>query len=338
MKLTCVLFLSFTTTLFAQMNSNSQNQYYLNRIRFDADDPFYYEKTLLDQAEKFNAKSITKTTIYKKNKPTTVRYSFNEFGKISEKQMPKSTLTINYTQDTLISSMAVTGKHERFTTMRYLGTKKVLEETFGPKKLISRTVIQYNANDQLIFSSVTAKKTYSMTYEYEGEKLSNQRFMKSTKIIKEWDYQCKPEGQTIEEKNLSTVCNYVEESNDGSYIKFTRSEEKGKVILTKVYYTKDSVWYKSESFKNDSILIHSSTKTATNYQYTNYDSKGKISSQNTMYYDNQNRLIKTEYANGRKLKMTHANEYTYNDEGQLVAEKTFFKGKLLRQVSYEFDS
>lgn len=335
MKLIYILFLSLTTSLFAQNNSN-QSKYYLFRIQYNVDEPFSYDKTLLDQAQKFNVQSATKTTFYKKSKkPNIVHYSFNEFGKIKEQHTSKYTLNVSYMADTLISNMAIKGKKERYTTIHYSGTKKILKETFGPKKLLNRTVIQYNESDQVVFSSFTVKKTFSMSYEYEGKKLVKQRFMKNNKIIEEWSYQCTPEGESVEEKNLSTVCNYVEESNDGSYINFNRNEEKGKVVLRKTYFTKDSIWYKSESFKNDTILIYSATKSASTTQ-SNWYSKGKISSQQTITFDSEKRIISQENKRGKKLKTTSYTQYNYNEKGMLVSESASFKGKKIREVKYEY--
>ncbi len=338
MKLIILLPILITTSLVAQNSSTNQSQYYLFRVQHNVDNPFSYEKTLLEQAQTFKPKTITKTTFYKKSKkPTVINYTFNEFGKVSKRETPKSSTEISYIQDTLPSAMKVTGKNERFTTMRYVDNKKVLQETFGPKKLISRTVIQYNTDDKIIFSSVTAKSTFSMSYEYEGKKLSNQRFMKNNRIKKEWDYHCKPEGESVEEKNLSTVCNYVEESNDGSYINFSRKEEKGKVILSKTYFTKDSVWFKSESFKDETTLTYSTTKSDDVSESKWYNSKGKVTSQHTTRFDSQKRVVEQQSARGNGLKKVYSTYYSYDEKGMLLSEKGTYNGKKIREESYVYE-
>jgi len=345
MKTLAFIFIAISTTSIGQLYYTNNGEFHLHRIKNNADDPFSYEKPLMDEAKKHEIKQVTRTNAYNNSKKKyATTYLFNDRHRVSEVRYSKATLHVDYINDTLISSIVREGKNARTTNFKYQGTNKVLEESFSPKKLESRKIIQYDANNNIIFSSVTAKKTYSMHYDYEDSKLVKQRFMKDRKILKEWDYSCKPEGETVQEKNLSTVCNYVEESNDGSYINYSRKEEKGKVMLYKSYFSKDSVCNLMEVFETEKgnnetseYLLKSRSEFSKNTTaYTSYDKKGKIKYAHFTEWNDQKQLVYKRFTyKGKENKPTEIRN-TYNEKGLLTSETTMRKGKESSRASYEY--
>lgn len=345
MKTLTLIFIAISATTFGQFYYTNNNEFQLHRIKNKADDPFTFEKAMMDEAKIHEFKQVTKTMAYNNGKKKfTTTYLFNNNQRVSEVRYTKATLHVDYINDTLISSIVREGENARTTKFEYQGTNKVLEESFSPKKLISRKIIQYDDNNNIIFSSVSSKKTYSMHYDYEDSKLVKQRFMKDRKILKEWDYSCKPEGETIQEKNLSTVCNYVEESNDGSYVKYSRKEEKGKVMLYKSYFSKDSVCNLMEVFETEkgnneeatNKLKSKSVYTKNTSTHTNYNKKGKIEYQYYTEFNEQKQLVYKRYSFKGKDKNQTEIRNVYNEKGLLTSETTMRKGKESSKASYEY--
>ncbi len=341
MKTLLISFLmcSLSISLLAQRRLNSQ--YYLNRISFfKGVDPMMYESRLLESIDGHEVSRVEKTTQYGR-KSEKVVYELNAAQRPIRIERPNSVTTISYFADTLVHVYAVQRKQPVVTTYNYSDGRLALSETFVGDRLTSRTSVQYNEAGKVIFSQVQSQGairggSYSMLYSYEGTDLKQQRFMKNSRVLKRWDYSCKPEGEAINSKTEAQVCNYREESADGSYIQYSRKEEGGKVRLYKHFHNSDSLNYRSECWENDDHLEWVAEKSREKEVYTQYNKHDKVDYVRTIEY-NANHLM-TGITIDRKGDSKKASrfEYDYNDEGFLTLEKYVYKGKVSKETHYKY--
>ena len=213
------------------------------------------------------------------------------------------------------------------------------KETFREDKLIGRTAHQYNEDGNMIFSSVNRakkRKNYTMRYNYDGNKVVNQRYTKNNKIVREWDFRCKPEGETEESKVKSTVCEFSKENADGSYVKFERHERDGKLFLVKEFYTSDDALYKSQGYKNESMLAWENLYEGKNVHHKSYDKKGQVDYWDISVFNDEGKIISYSTSwNGKDRSVSEA-LYSYNEDGTLAEKKTTFKQKVTGITTFKY--
>ncbi|WP_157454318.1 hypothetical protein [Crocinitomix catalasitica] len=228
------------------------------------------------------------------------------------------------------------------------------------KKGKLQTTIHYQWNDagDLIFfetlnkkNKITTKNTWtynqdgcvaqSKTFKKGGEKLHRQwdyeyfsecTKSKSTllngkgKILKEWTFDCKDEGEVLEKKkNTNQICKWEEVDKD--YLIYVQEtfDEKGKIIkfISKVNRADSSlVEYKKFDSKNQLLYHATYLNDREKPIFSKSYHKGKVLSNNEYKYEN-NQVVyhKSSY----KKRYTYTTKYAYNEDGNVTALERFNK-------------
>jgi hypothetical protein len=288
----------------------------------------------------------TVTPINKGKDQATTIYSYNEQGRLSqikrfdENNELRYLTTLKYTRDSLLSEYIGIDKKKRETKYlykydengRFISNQQVKHGTvkgelictynakgkvtsrlhkYGRKlKYSSETKNYYNANDDLV-------KTESY---YKG------------KLKNVYNYDCKPEGEKeveLDKKVTSSdICEWTEESRDGSYKVYFRTTNEKRMYLNINKYNKDSVLIESNRFLNDSILVNHSLNFENTRSYSNYNKKGKLLHFNSSTSNEKGDLIlstRVSYWGSRKA-YTNMTENKYDEQG-LISETTLINGK-----------
>jgi hypothetical protein len=154
-----------------------------------------------------------------------------------------------------------------------------------------------------------------------------------------WNYDCKPEGEIIKKKKIEekSVCKWNENSSNGSYIIYNRTTDKEKTYLHKSYFTKDSVFYKSEQFLNDTIKVYEYEK---NDFYTiskTFNKKGDLRYENIQLYTESKLLKSNYYTNYKRRKSTISERnYLYNNLNLISTSQYFFNKKMKYQTKFQY--
>lgn len=325
------------TILFCQSGADRQQMYQLNRVKNDKFGMSDNLEFLRNRKQPLNHEKVVRTYRYGKKTYITT-YLFNDKSQLLEIQRKNSIQLMTYFDDTLLSTIAFIGKKGvRHTDIKYVDNKKILEETFKDDRLISRIIIQYDNQDRVIFSSIDTKNTYSMAYTYNDKNLSWQRFMKNDKILKEWDYSCKKEGDLVSSKKQESICKYSEESNDGSRIEVTRTEVDGRVYLRKEFFDANKFKYKYEVYgKEDKLVSRTNFAKDGGSETETFNNDGKITEKSNCKIDTSGNVIEfTKYQVGKEKKMTKS-VFIYNNQHEIIESAFYYKGKMKSQNVYEY--
>ena len=302
-------------------------------------------------------KSISKTYRNKKGeKSYTETHFYNELGRLikietySHKKEKYAFKTVKYLNDSIISNVETINYKGEKDTYDYsyiehdgkflLTAAKVTKKGEVKEKLI----IQHNEFGKITsrkqFYGNNLKKTRETINEYNssGEILKTSYYYKE-KLESVYNYDCNPEGKKEVDKNIkvSDICKWTEESNDGSYIVYSRSTSEKKNFLNVWMFSKDSLLISKKTFLNDSILVSSITN-YDNYQVHNtYTKKQKFHSTYTTLYDDDHNLLEKKYGG-----YTFMNKYSYyiiNEykNNQLVQTKSMRNGEKVRERIYEYN-
>ncbi|MCH2229343.1 MAG: hypothetical protein MK105_03270 [Crocinitomicaceae bacterium] len=335
--LIAVLFPLFTL---AQNGNSNYAEYYLNRIKFNKKDDrsYSYAYDTIGVKEN-NIKFINVKRSYKGKERSKYQVKFNESGDISEVNREDKNTFYHYNEGDLVQ-IQTTGKRSSQVNYAYNNSNIELKEIYAKGKLTSRLLVNYDTDNNVELSMFQngrkLKNTYVMKYAYENDKVRHQEFIKNNRILKQWDFKCKPEGEEKSSKNLTNICKFSEESNDGSYIEYVRRIQEKKERLYKYYYSKDSVMYKSETFKNDTILVASGAYSENEKISTQYTDKGKISYLWKTTYDSEHRPIEQIYASKGKIDKGSKTVTVYNEDGTVKTKQYSYKGKLNSVFTYEY--
>lgn len=330
---------------FAQTEKYDYNLFQLKRLEASKyEDPLAYEGRMLNSILGKEVSAIIKTVQVKnKDKTYSTRYELNGVQRTTRIEYNDGKeVVFDYLDDTLVTSVTRSQRKKQFNTNYIYNSngELLLRESFLGDQLKSRTTMQYNNNGDVLFSSLetpSKNRNYTMKYEYNDDKLVHQRYMKNDKVLKEWDYSCKPEGEEIKQENLSNVCIYTEESSDGSFIVYNRKMNNNETILTKNYFNADSSWIKAETFGENDKLLSFNIKNGNEYHYTKYTEKGGIEYENITTYNDQKQIIKTQYIRKGNPKKSTTLEATYNEKGMLISETSIYNNKTQRLTSYKYE-
>lgn len=343
-------FICFFSELKSQIGPNST--YYLTGSSWDRDfesprfeDIVYFYAPTKKRAEN-KVSQIKIIHVDKKKGNKEIIQHFNKAGKLISAKNPsfKYEYKAEYLNDTLLTYTFRKTKNKIIESkMTYEnGMLKTKEKFYQGKKKFSQ-VNTYSTSKKILKSDVIDRKGKNrvMTYEYNTEgNLIKTTFSINGKVKNVWNYDCKPQGQQIKpqkEESLSSRCEYREESNDGSYIIFTRTITKETPYLNEQKFTKDSILFESNYYRNDSILIHNWKKDDSWEISTNYR-KGKITYQYHNKYNNERKVVEYKWSNRNKCKYQYKNIYDKN--GNLVERISFDNPRKLNPSSkqkYEVD-
>jgi hypothetical protein len=289
-------------------------------------------------------KEIT-STIIGTRKGTKNQYStttFNKFGFVTRKASEKLTQIYYYKNDTLLTKIDEVFKGDSSSLIiDYEGkipvcfTKNVKGEKIEVKKLIY--------TNQLLVSEQIFLKKFNKPYNelkhfYDsitGKRIRTE-YYKKDKLFKVWSYECSQEGKVVSNKvENNSYCKWNEPLANGGYLICSRVINNKKEQLNKMYFTKDSTWYKTERFQNDSILIGKSLKIGNIIENRNFTLKGKptssyvsISDTNDMERISIHTFFRTF---GRTL---YQRDFEYNNVGLVKRSSFSYNGKVESNTEY----
>lgn len=357
--LTITLFLPLLT--FSQDYSTFEFYHYdaaFNHTIFNGD--YKMEEKVRDE----NVQKMTKAFHYK-GKTNRTEYTFNDHHRISAIEYSNGGYyQYNYLNDTVLSEVEINGKkgvrhfNLEYNNGRLINTK----ETFN-NELVSLKSQHFDQSGRVIHTTLNypkKRKSVSIFRVFEGDQLKQIQHYKNGKVVRFLDYSCKPQGEEMKSAVTAQVCEYQEEANDGSFIKYTRDERKTGVYLVKKFYTSDATLYQVESFMNDTVLISRQeidgynntlayfkkdgsirSKTVKSeeenvFKSTTFNSKGKVVKFEEIEYNANRQILSKKNSSNGKSRKTYSSEYTYNSDGLLVNEKRFKGDKLLWESEYEY--
>lgn len=198
----------------------------------------------------------------------------------------------------------------------YEGHKTSFTEqiTYGRKTYVSRYITEY---DDLL-----KKATRSQLF-INGELKGN------------WIYSCDEKG-IIQKKNVQEVtsCSYNQQNNDGSYIEYTRTIQKGKIYLNENAYSKDSVLTDSKVFYNENILVYHFSTDGITSTSENFNTRGKrIYKYSSISDANGNRTAWKFYT--KKDKIRYGYNCVFSDKN-LVQKVTYLTNKYAYDFEYTY--
>lgn len=280
-----------------------------------------YNENKVDVLKTEQVKSLKCSVSNKKGKANySYEINFNEKGKIVSYQTKKFTKTYSYLNDTLLLTIETKSKkgielHER----KYNENNKLtFIQTTKNGKVKHKENYTYNDQGRISKSEITnlnKNKRYEMIYEYyDGKKLKFQQFSVNGKIKKTWSFDCKEEGELNNSKVavLESVCRYEEQNRDGSYVEYVRKIVKGKDVLIKNYFSKDSIRYMNETYKEDSILLNRSIFSKNEIQHINFNKRQKITYSSKQKFNDQHQLLESQSSQKGKIRFTMLIDYNSN--------------------------
>ncbi len=302
-------------------------------------------------------KTISKSSHNKKGEKTiTTTHHFNELGRIVKvetyyhKKEKSYSTTINYLNDSIISSVETQNFKGLKTIYTYtyleLNSKFLLTSAIINKKgaIKEKLIIERNELGKITsrkqFYGNNLKKTSETKHEYNGSgDLIKTSYFHNEKLKSVYNYDCNPEGKKIEDKkvNVSDVCKWTEERNDGTYIVYSRSTSEKKNYLNVWLYNKDSMVISNKRYLNDSILVSSFTNYENTQIQNTYTDKQKLKRSSYSIYDNEHNLLESKYAG--YLFLNKYNHYTINEyqNNQLKVTRSMREGKKVSTWTYEYN-
>jgi len=191
---------------------------------------------------------------------------------------------------------------ESITTTKWTSRGQIAErEYYGYKGDYRGSVCQYDVAGNLTLLKVYTKNkvvpTYSMEYTfYEDGSKKSTTFTKKGKVRYVWTFDCKPEGELlgVKKKDESTICINEELDADGNRVVWKRTfDEKGGLIKTKMVINPDSIVISKMIYNhNDRLLSEYQRHEDGSRATTNYDKRGKISSLEQYFYNDDENLTK----------------------------------------------
>ena len=337
MKKTLFLLLCAPLFSIAQSYNNLQSQSFFNgRVLLGNESKLQAVNGVGNEltSEKCQELGIQKVTIErgrKKDKLSKTAYELNDLGLVARIYKKNETVNYSYVQDSLVSSIVATGKEDRFTHFDYFGSKLKKKEVFEDDRLKTRVLFDYGQQEKVSFclmqSGRKLRTSYAMSYEYDDKKLTKQKFVRNDRLVRVWDYSCEPKGEIVDPKKLSTVCKVRSENNDGSYAENVRIIENGKVILYTHHYDKDSVNYASSCESETGEKKWESTFSKHERKYVYYSPKGHVNRTHITKYNENRQVVEVQSIFGKKQKKTIQTLKTYNAQGLITENSSFYRGK-----------
>jgi len=319
---------------------------------------------LLDQAVLDTDANQIIRTVKTGRKSYQTTFFLNDKHRVQRIEHPNGVTQYSYEKDTLLRAVQIEGKKGvRYFNMEYREGQRVLTQEFYKNELVSLRTNNFDSDGRLIHASLDypkKRKSTSIFREYAGDELKRTQHYKNGKVIRVLDYTCKPEGENQAVAATSTVCNYREESNDGSFIVYTKNERKKGVILIKQYYSADSTLFRVETLKNDSVVLsrqdidgYNNTlvyykedgsvrskrvKTFENNINTSltYNARGKITRMEEIVLGENNQILERKSSHNGSKRQLYTSQYTYDSEDRLISEKRLKRDKLLWEKEYSY--
>lgn len=255
-----------------------------------------------------------------KKKTSTIKYTYNELGSLSD------ILSINYKNETWK------------TKYLYDSENRLIErKTINNKGEYSGFKSAYNLKGKVLFQKIYKKdqdhpiNSLEYTY-YEGGSKKSTVYSEKGKIKHEWNYDCKAEGELINVKNKdkSTICIKEEIDAIGNRIVWNRAfNENGELTKTKTIFDSDSLILSEKVFNTEDRLT-----AETVYKYNKLKEKIEIERR---YYNQDGkamtyrRTVKMRYGGSKTTdydkngEVSKTSEYIVNSEGKTIKQENISK-------------
>lgn len=189
-------------------------------------------------------------------------------------------------QDSLLIQVFTKEKHNTFLT-KYTydeqGRLKCKEQFENDKPTQTTTYTYYQkklraTTERIVYGRKTHVYRLENTYDTLLHQLSKSAFLVDGEVKQLWNYACNEKGSIVDTKleTTNSQCHFEQENADGSYSKFTRTIENGKVKLTEMLFQADSTYMGYKSYEHDSILVQSYLIRGQVEEIKLYSKKGKL--------------------------------------------------------------
>ena len=274
---------------------------------------------------------IKKTTISNPKSKEDRAFTYNENGRLKgfeqfRKGKRIKSITIDYINDSLFSKVKDVDKKGNsieyiytYTDNNHINTCEILiNNDLKLKRELTYVGNNKIAKDHKIFYNRKKEKHVITENEYyENGDLKKTTHIKNGKIIRVYEYECKPEGEEVKPtKTNSDVCIWEDERNDGSYTRYVRTQNKKSVYLNVFTFNKDSVLVDYKSFVNEDRKVSHTIygKHHTTYQYFR---KNKLNYSTTTTFGENKRVetIVQTYPNTLFSGKPVVSHYNYTADG-----------------------
>ncbi len=297
---------------------------------------------LLEKRRKLKLTQSIATYKNSKNEITTKSITlYNETGRLIsfEKNNIKTVLT--YVNDSILTEINVTKKHPEKFTLTYENNQLVNSKKIVENKVAAELKMQYNSNGKMIsrryeFGKNLKKSEETKTfYSADGKVEKTQNFV-NDELKTEYIYDCKEEGTEVKKTPVetSTICKWTEERSDSSYTTYYRTIEKGKEMLWKTNYSKDSLFLSQYQYIDEDFLLSSNIKFDNTSLYSNFKKKGKLSYASYSIYSKDHQMLENQsiYYGLNTYISSMSNEY--DEKGSLLKTINTSNRKVKSTVEY----
>lgn len=309
------------------------------------------DKTIILNRQKNNIQEKTTLQKNKRNKivSTTIE-TYNNQGRTTSLMIKKSNykLLLSYCKDSLIEKMTEIIKSDTTITQFNYDNENKFNGLICLKngKIKTKVIITKNNENQitnrLTLYGKNLKKSTEMVYIYEGKDLIKSQYFRNKKLIHEWNYDCKPEGEIVNLKKTeqNTICSWKEEIAGGGYISYSRItdiEDPEKIYLNKFYFSADSVNYKTETFYKEKILIYRTEKNETTERISRYSNKGKPTFSNIYLYKDNLISNSTSIVHRRKCTV-FSTDFQYNSKNLMTSSLSINNNRIKysTEIDYQY--
>jgi len=204
---------------------------------------------------------------------------------------------------------------------------------------------EYDVESECLLENVTYKKggqqvNQTIKYEYYSpcQRSRSTLYNKKGKVVSEWTYDCKEEGEKLEKKkNETQICTWEETAGD-YLLKVRQSfDEKGNTrkTVSKLNRSDSSLVEMSIFNKEDELVYHSTYKNGYKYplKQTSY-TKGNVYAETIRSYEGEKTIYEIRMVKG---KLAWKREYSYAENGDLKKVVVYGKkGKHIRTIELEY--
>ena len=270
-----------------------------------------------------------------KDQITTI-YSYNVHGRLTQiKSFDKNNelrhqTTLSYIRDSLLSEYISVNKKKKETKFSYQYDENgrfLSNQKIKGGKIKSELIKTYNEQGEVTsrlhkYGRKLKHSSENKSYYNTNNDLVKTEYYLNGKLKNVYNYDCKPEGEkeAVKKVKNSDICEWTEESRDGSYKVYYRTTNKKRMYLNINKFSKDSVLIESNRFLNDSILVNHSFNFENTRTNSRYNKKGKLRSFYSNTSDSEGNIILSTRVNywGSRRAYTHMTENKYDEKGLIT--------------------
>lgn len=308
----------------------------------------------------FTSKIDTQVFAEKKVKTQTIK----RYGK-KGKQFVVLTKEFN-PKGQLISKKGGRGKNQYSTTYQYNDDGKMIKETSTQKGNVKVLTITYNDNQQVTQYKITRNNVFYSAqisqYDEKNRQILKENYWKDSitpnsslekiyyengslktsisrrkgKIVHQWNYDCKPEGELVAQKKQSTICINEELDENGNKVVWEKTlTQKGKVSKTKSVYLQDSILLSVDYFNaHDKLYLKTIHHVNGGVKRTIFNKKGEAVHSYESIMNTDKQPIKTIL--NYKEKRRYIALYTYENQLKKMAIRINNRRKTVAEYEYSF--